>query len=149
MTEKVTGYALLVVGLLIIFYSAINIYSVFTKKSKPVQLFNLPGISLDVGGGLGGIELPPEAEQLGIKLPEQSQTKQQIISPDLINDSSNLFAHVIFMGFISSIGFKIAQIGATILKPLKITLKDSSVLEQVRKEVKLEQAPPKPKSEVK
>ena len=114
--EKVIGYALLTVGILIILYAAFSVYSVFTKKQKPVDVFNLPGISLDLSG-LVGSDLSPEERML---MKEKNvNTKAELISPEVLNTPLNYTFHILFMGFIASIGFKIANIGTLLVRPIK------------------------------
>lgn len=124
MTEKIIGYVLLIIGVVIIIFSAISVWGVFTKKTQPVQLFNFEGISLDVGGIVQqnlSQSLPPEAA--GLLKQQASSQPTEIIPPDLINDSSNIFAHLILMGFIASIGFKIASLGVMLVRPVVVKLK--------------------------
>jgi len=119
MGEKVTGYSLLVIGILTILLSVFSVYMVFTKKQKPVDLFTLPGISIDLSN-LAGSDLPPEAESQ-LKSPEALKT--DLVQPDIINAPLNLFAHLIFMGFVANIGFKISSLGVQMLRPIKVNLK--------------------------
>src|SRR3989344_4345816 len=105
MTEKILGYILITIGILIIFFSGYSVYQVFTKQEKPVQLFNFKGITLDTNQLLAG-SLPPEIAQT---LPKNTP-KQELISADLLNDSSNLLMHLMFMGFILNVGYKLASI---------------------------------------
>lgn len=122
MGEKVTGYSLLVIGILTILLSVFSVYMVFTKKQKPVDLFTLPGISIDLSN-LAGSDLPPEAAQL--KGPEALKT--DLVQPDIINAPLNLFAHLIFMGFVANIGFKISSLGVQMLRPIKVNLREEKV----------------------
>lgn len=110
MSEKILGYLLLVVGVLIIVYAALNVYGVFTKKAKPFDVFNLPGISLDLGG-LVGNQLPT------------GPAKSELITPEILNQPLNLAAHLFLMGFIANIGFKIASLGVMLVRPIKVKLK--------------------------
>ncbi len=101
MTEKVTGYSLLGIGIFLIIVSAISVFNVFTGKAKPVQVFQMPGVSLDVVG-----------------------QKTEIISPALLNDSSNLFIHLLLMGFIAATGQKLASLGVQLVRPIVIKAKE-------------------------
>jgi hypothetical protein len=110
MTEKILGYFLLIVGIMIIFFTAINVYNVFNKKTKPIDILNLPGISLDLSSLAGG-QLPTGA------------AKPELIAPEVLNQPMNLALHLFFMGFISTIGFKIASLGVMLVRPIKIKLR--------------------------
>ena len=121
MKEKVIGYSLLTVGILIILYAAFSVYSVFTKKQNPQDVFNLPGISLDLSG-LVGSDLSPEERAL---MKEKNiNTKAELISPEVLNTPLNYTFHILFMGFIASIGFKIANLGTLMVRPIKVNLKE-------------------------
>ncbi len=117
MSEKIIGYSLLIIGILVIVFSGVNVWGVFTKKTQPVQLFNFKGVSLDLGGVISQ-SLPQEAKGL-----VKPSVPTEIIPPDLINDSSNIFAHLVLMGFIASIGFKLASLGVMMVRPIVVKLK--------------------------
>lgn len=116
MSERIIGYALLVVGLILIFAPLWSVYQVFTGQKKPVQLFQFNGISLDPSQFMN-LEVPQELSDSGVKL-ESSSKPQDIIPPNLINDTSNIFAHVVLMGFVASIGFRIASLGTQLMRPI-------------------------------
>lgn len=120
MSEKVIGYILLAAGILLITLTIFSMYNVFTKKSKPVELFNLGGISLDLSQMSGGDLSPAQREQL---TKSNLQTKTEIVKEDLINTPLNYGAHLMLMSFIAGAGFKIAKLGAMFLRPIKVKLK--------------------------
>lgn len=117
MTEKVIGYILLISGVVIIIASAISGYLVFTKQAAPAPLFNLPGISLDISKALSG-SLP-----LGFLSSGKTAPPQQIISADTVNQPMNLFAHLMLVGFIATIGSKLATIGVQLIRPIVVETK--------------------------
>ncbi len=123
MSEKILGYILLVLGLMIMVGSAFSVYQVFTKKTKPVQLFNFSGINIDSAVLQPDLpnNIPAEFQQLANR-PDLNKPLE-IVPPELLNDSSNIFAHLIFMGFLLSAGGKIAQIGTYLLRPIQVKLK--------------------------
>lgn len=126
MGDKIFGYFMLLFGLAIIAFSAFNVYSVFTKRTQPVDLFSFSGITFNAGS-IANIKLPPELEKAGVEIENPPEVNQEIIPGDVLNQSSNIFAHVIFMGFMSSIGFKIAQLGAIMVRPAKVELKEQTI----------------------
>jgi hypothetical protein len=116
MSEKAVGYSLLTIGLLVIAFAAFSVYQVFTKQASPVQLFSFNNISIDVGQMLGGGVIP------------QGATKPtEILSANMINDTSNVFAHLFLMGFVASIGQKIANIGVNLVRTIKVEIKTKEV----------------------
>lgn len=114
MTEKILGYALLTIGILIILFSAYSAYRVFTKQQEPIQLFNFNAISLDIG------------KLIAPTLTSSPDLSQELVSPEMINGPLNLSAHLLLMGFISSIGFKIASLGVMLIRPIVVKLKEKS-----------------------
>ena len=101
MSEKISGYLLLLGGLIIIFYSAFSIYQVFTKQSQPIQLFSGEGIKVEIPG---------------------SKAPSELIPADQLNEISNLTAHYLLMSFLVSIGFKISSLGVQLLRPIEVKL---------------------------
>ena len=120
MSDKVTGYVLLAVGVVVIFLSTLSVYSVFTKRSKPVELFDFGGITLDLSEMLGADLSPSEREQLS---QANIQTETELIEKDIINSPLNYAAHLMLMGFIGAAGFKIAKLGVMFLRPIKVNFK--------------------------
>ena len=116
MSERITGYVLLVTGLLIILFATFSIIFVFTKRSEPVQLFTYNGISIDSS------KLAPQVP--GSTMPSEPL---EIISGDMINGSANIFAHVAFMGFLLTVGYNIALLGVNLLRPIVVKTSQKSV----------------------
>ena len=111
MSEKIVGYALLSVGLVIILFAGFSVFQVFTNQSQPVQLFTMPGISIDMRQLLSGAA----PELADIDLPPMDQ---EIVSAEMVNKPLNLFAHVTLMGFIAGVGFKLAQLGVMLVRTI-------------------------------
>ncbi|MBI4058419.1 hypothetical protein HY408_01495 [Candidatus Gottesmanbacteria bacterium] len=126
MNEKTTGYTLLGIGLLLIFVAIASVFGVFTKRITPIDLFNFEGITLNPAELLGS--LIPEASLLT----SQSSTQTQLVSPDVLNDTSNLFAHLLLMGFIVNAGFKIATLGTSLIRPVVVKLKAKEVTTETK-----------------
>ncbi len=123
MTEKASGYFLIFAGIVIIVFSALSVVKVFSAKAKPVALFNFPSISLDAGSLVGGDLSPQEREALKAS---GQVPKLEIIPGDVLNQTSNLIAHLLLMGFIASIGYKIGSLGVLLARPVVVRLKASS-----------------------
>lgn len=97
MTEKVTGYLFIAVGVGLIAFAALSVYFVFTGRATPFALFNFDGVS---------IALDP-------KLPEV-----EVFPADMLNSTTNTLAHLFLMGFIASVGTKIASLGTNLVRPI-------------------------------
>lgn len=124
MGDKIFGYFLLFFGIAIIAFSGFQVYSLFTKRIEPVEIFNFSGVSIDTGQ-IVAESLPEEFAQI-VKGQSQPQ-KTEVLTPDMLNKPLNIFAYVVFMGFMSSIGFKIAQLGAIMVRPAKVELKEQTI----------------------
>lgn len=110
MTNKLTGYILITVGILLILFSALHIFNIFSKNTRAVEVFSF-----------SGIEFPVET-LTGIKSQSKDPPKLELLSQDKLNDPLNLFANIIIMGFFSTIGYKLAGIGAMLVRPVKINM---------------------------
>lgn len=118
MSEKMIGYILLLVGIGIILFSAFDVILVFTKSKEPIQFFSFSGLSIDFARFL-----PEELSQLN-QMRGNTQMNQEIIPADMINVTSNIFIHLIFMGFFASVGMRIATIGTYLLRSIHVHLKE-------------------------
>lgn len=123
MSEKITGYILLTVGIGIILFSAWNIYGVFTKKIGPVQLFGFKGIGIDMGQIINNA-MPKDFTPLA-NTNLQSMPKTEIIPAAMLNGLLNIMAQIILMGFMAGIGQKIASLGVMLLRPVVVKMKES------------------------
>ncbi|MBN1168824.1 hypothetical protein JXA63_02940 [Candidatus Woesebacteria bacterium] len=139
MSEKISGFVLLIIGLGVMLFAVFNIYQTFTGQSEPIQLFDLKeGIGLDFSSFLVGDASPEELEQIK----SENNLKSELVSPELINEPMNLFSHFLLMGFIVNVGFKIGLLGANILRPVKVDVGKNKILNAVeRSETKPQQAP--------
>lgn len=111
-TEKVIGYLLLAIGVIIIIFALVSVYRVFTNQSEPVNLFNFETISIDLG------------KALNLPVPPDQDLSQELFDKDMINRPMNIFAQLLLMGFVSTIGFKLASLGVMLLRPIKVKLRE-------------------------
>lgn len=111
MSEKVIGYSLLTVGLILIVFAAINIFAVFTGQAQPIQLFHFQSVSLDFGASLG--------------LPKGASPATELLSAKDFNQMANLTAQIFLMGFLAGIGQKIAALGVDLIRPIVVKSKES------------------------
>jgi len=121
--EKILGYLLLAIGLVVIIYAGYSVSSVFSGKTKPFNLFNLEGISIDLKGFIGGGTPTESGQQLEN---DDGTQKSEIISSELVNEPLNVTFYLLFMGFVASIGFKVASLGVMLVRPIKVKMKETS-----------------------
>lgn len=124
MCLKIFGFFLLFAGIVLIIYAALSTYQVFSKKASPINLFSFSGISMDPSQFIPQSSINPEISQL-LKQSQGIQTskKTEMIPADLINDPANIFAHLMLMGFLATIGFKLASLGTMLVRPIVVHLK--------------------------
>jgi hypothetical protein len=48
LTHLIVGYALIALGVFVMFLSSIQVYRVFTKQAEPVQYFDFPSVKIDL-----------------------------------------------------------------------------------------------------
>lgn len=115
MNEKVSGYSLLISGLLIMVFCVVNIVMVFTNKAKPFSVFNLSS------GNFGGNSIP-----LNINTNQSApQPKIDILPPEVLNQTLNMTTHFFLMSFILGFGYKLSSLGIQLLRPINVKLRSS------------------------
>lgn len=112
------GYLLLALGLVVIGAASFSVYQVFSGAWQPVSVFTFSGISVNTADLVGSNLTPAQKAQLG-------NSQMQVISQDLLNTPLNLAAHLLLMGFVVSVGFKIGNLGVQLIRPIKVTLRES------------------------
>ena len=126
MNERTWGYILLASGVIIMTFSVISIFLVFTNRAKPITIVKSP-LSNQAGnpnmnpanflpsqtGGLGQSQMP------GLSL--------DFLSSPIIGDLFSSLLHYFLMGFLMSFGYKLATLGVMLLRPIKVKLKSDAV----------------------
>ena len=99
-SDKTIGYALLMIGLGIIFFAIFSAFSVFNGKTPP-QIINIQHSTKPIT--MNGQELP----------------SMEIIPTEYLNQSGNITFFILFMFFLVSAGGKISSIGVSMLHAKK------------------------------
>lgn len=110
MSEKIFGYTLIALGLTIAAFSLISVYRVFSGQAAPYGLFSFPPVAV------------PVSALVGESVPVSGEGTLEIMPAESINKTTNTFAHLFLMGFIASIGFKIAGIGTNLVRPIVVSI---------------------------
>lgn len=108
MSEKISGYLLLIAGVAVIVLALLNVYGIFAGTLQPVQFLNFANVGFDLGTGV----------------------KQELLSGKDLSTSTNFFLHIIVLGFFVNVGFKLATLGVQLLRPIKIEVKDGKIVSQ-------------------
>jgi hypothetical protein len=98
--DKTIGYALLMIGLGIIFFAIFSSFSVFNGKTPP-QIFNIEQSAKPIT--MNGQEFP----------------SMELIPSGYLNQSGNLTFFMLFMFFLVSAGGKISSIGVSMIQGKK------------------------------
>lgn len=112
MTEKVLGYLLIFLGILAIFLSAFSVYLVFTHKAEPYAF-------MQPGPIVFNLQLP--ADPSGSKMVNVPVDLSKVMP---LAPITNIFLHLVLMGFIASAGAKLAGIGTNLVRPIVVKAKE-------------------------
>ncbi len=125
--NMVIGYGLVAVGVLIMLLSLFQVYRVFTKQAQVVQFFSFQGVKIDLGALAPQIDtsaldkvrtslnLPPSTSS-----PSRSVAETEIIPAEVLNGPANLGVYMLFMGFVLNLGYKIADLGTKLVRPIYV-----------------------------
>lgn len=115
MSEKITGYSFITVGLFIILFAAYSVFSVFTANSSPAPLFSFEAVSIPLSALMG--------DGVGVN----TSTEIEIFPKEILNETTNTFAHLFLMGFLASVGLKIATLGTQLVRPIIVKVQGSKI----------------------
>ena len=107
-SNKILGYTLLVVCILLIVLPLWQTYSIFTGKSTPPQVFVKP-VALKVNNNVSVTDIPGQIQNTLVKM----------IPIDFINNTLNLATWLLLMWILIYGGGKIAGIGVKLLNGSK------------------------------
>jgi len=102
-TEKIIGYALLTLGVILLLFSIFEMVNVYTGNTPPPKLFSLSDISLPLG---------------------QDGTSVSLMQGAQLSQLPNLFFWFILMGFVLLAGGKIASLGVSMVKDIKVEIRE-------------------------
>lgn len=127
MTEKIVGYTLLSIGLIVLGFAGLNMIDLVTGRVRPIEFFQFQPVKVDLEGMVRGSlpleSLPPEAKALVSGKPT---TPTELLSADLLNQPANFVVHLSIMGILAGIGQKVASLGAMLVRPIHVRLKEGS-----------------------
>ncbi len=103
-TNKIIGYVLLIIGVLLIALPLWQTYNIFTGRSLPSQVFTRP-VALQVDEKASPLDIQKQMQNAFIK----------ILPIDLINNTLNLISWLALLWILIYGGGKIAEIGVKLL----------------------------------
>ena len=107
--EKILGYILLGVGLIIIFVCGYNAYTVFTGQSAPPEVFKMESVSFNVDNNAG------------------AASRLELISGGNASKLINMALWYILMFFLVQVGGKVSSLGIQMVKEIKVIVKGRDV----------------------
>ena len=107
-TNKIIGYVLLLIGLLLIVLPLWQTYNILTGQGVPAQVFMRPA-ALTVNNNVSALDIPGQIQNSLIK----------IIPVDFIDNVLNLITWLLLMFILIYGGGKIAEIGVKLLNGTK------------------------------
>jgi hypothetical protein len=127
MSEKITGYSLLSVGLVIMIFCVINIILVFTNQIKPFSYFNLDtGNNQTTSSSLNMNDLISKLQAGNtISADSLSLPKTDFLPAGSLDQILNLSTQFFLMTFILGFGYKLANLGVQLVRPINVKLKSA------------------------
>ena len=128
-SEKIIGYVLLLVGLLMIFGATYSVFSVLTGKAIPPKVFDVEAPSFQLPTeSAPSIEMPEGASlPAGLKInqgPSRNAPSVKLIPDEVFNGVLNIGLFYLAMMFLASSGLKVSEIGVKLIKDIKVQIKE-------------------------
>jgi hypothetical protein len=120
--ERMIGFVLLVGGVGLICWTAWSVYQVFSGLTTPPAVID--------------IDLKPISLPAGVTAPGAEPVEFDLLPAETVNRTTNMVVHLVLMGFLSAAGAKLANIGANLLRVVRVYLRESQVLAQMKPEDK-------------
>jgi hypothetical protein len=103
---KLVGWALLIVGLVLIVLTVYSMFTVFTGGIAPPAIFNMKSITIGMPTGEG---TPP--------------TEIELVQGDQVSKVVNMGLWTVLMLFVASAGSRIGGLGAKLIREIKVEVK--------------------------
>ncbi len=116
MEGKSIGYSLLGAGLFVMLFAVGFVTLMFLGKISPVKVLSIPAPTFNTASMMPDIP----------GIPKPAGQNVTLIPTDAFNKLLNMGINFFFMGFILSFGFKLADLGIKLLRPVKVEAKYST-----------------------
>lgn len=128
MTERTTGYILLVIGIIIMVFATFQIIFVFTGKTNGVALFQYEKSEQESNANLDINSLLSQVQNSGGQgMSLDQMPSMQLIDPETLNKVLNLTVYYLIMQFLLGLGFKLASLGVQLLRPIQVQMKNKTL----------------------
>lgn len=129
MSERIIGYTLLGIGIVMIVTTTLQIFSVFTGKAKPIEVFEVektqPAQQSSTSDLLDKIQQGDFSNFLNAD--SGSIPGLEVISPEALYKMLNITSYYFLMMFLLNVGYKIASLGVQMVRPIKVEIKNNKL----------------------
>lgn len=130
--EKILGYLLLFIGLIIIIASTTYAVFILTGKTKPAKVYDVKAPEIPIPSASQALDLSslqnsgiPQQVLDSLKPAKQNQpTSIKILPDEVFSDLINMFIAYILVMILASAGSKFATIGIQLIKEIKVQIKN-------------------------
>ncbi len=122
MSERIIGYTLLGIGIIMIIITTFQIFSVFTGKATPIQVFKVEPAKQSQPSSTTDLLEKIQQGDLSALLDSGSGSIPglEVISPEAIYKMLNITVYYFLMMFLLNVGYKIASLGVQMVRPVKV-----------------------------
>ncbi len=125
-SNKVMGWVLIAIGIIIIIGTAVAAISVFTGKASPPKVMSVTAPTISLPNAADAIDtsaLPPEIAKSLKQTQNSQQNSFKIFSDEDISKLINIGIFYLLVMFLSTTGLKIASIGTQLTRDIKVSVK--------------------------
>ena len=116
MEDRLTGYIMLILGIVINFFSILLLALMLSNVIKPFNAFNFTEV----------LTLADHAVET-INPGEEVQVQGAEISPEVVNSLLNHAAYFFFIGFVMNLGGKLISSGVALIRPTTIQVHPKNI----------------------
>ncbi|MCX7996165.1 MAG: hypothetical protein N2691_00185 [Patescibacteria group bacterium] len=134
MDEKTTGYILLTLGIVVMIFGLLQMGLTITRVIKPFPTFRFEEVFVRLPENTKTADADAKTRDSSTTTIrrvngeiEQLQRSDVAVSPDVVNDILNTALYILFASLLSSIGYKIAQLGVRLIRPIQVTVNASDI----------------------
>ncbi len=129
MDDRITGYILLIFGIVIMLFSAIQLVLLIAGLVTPFRTFAFTEVFTTT---VDAINLEEDSQAAQALEQAEGFTGSMNINPKVVNDVLNFAVYFFAMAFAVNVGAKLADLGVRILRPTTIKVHPKNIEEIVQ-----------------
>lgn len=129
-SEKLLGWVLLAIGILIIIVSTLSAYRVMTGAVQPPKVLDVPAPAIKLPQAQPSISLPEGIElPAGVNINQLQATPAEVklLPDDVFSRLLNTSLFYLAMMFVATSGLKFSDIGVKLVKDIKVEVKENKI----------------------